>query len=142
MPDLHVAREGRDQNLRLAPEAVGLVSAARPVIAVRGGLTLGDLGPDDLLDVGLGEGAALRLTGAQACRGPREVRTAGARGGGGAGAAGTALALSIAARAVRSAEEAIASRLLRAARRASWRRSRIGVSGPSATIGPVRRAGR
>jgi hypothetical protein len=87
------------------------------VVVVRRGLAFGDFGSDDLLYFGLGEGMSFRLRGAEAGYGASK------RGppvpGAGVDSTGTALALSIADRAVRSADTAIVSRARSASRRAS-----------------------
>jgi len=59
------------------PEPFGLVGVACPVVVLDRGLTFGDFGAHDLLDVGLGEPAPLCRPGTQASRGTRKMRTVG-----------------------------------------------------------------
>ena len=74
------------------------------VIGVRRGLAFGDFGSDDLLYFGLGEGMSFRLRGTEAGYGAGEMGPP--LPAEGVDSTGTALALSIADRAVRSADTA------------------------------------
>lgn len=73
--------EGRYQNARLAPEAIGLVRAARLVIVACSSLAFGDFRSHDLLDFGLGEPAPVRLPGAETGYGTCDMGTASTCGG-------------------------------------------------------------